>query len=526
MEASRRATGSSIHLAGLRHASWMRVGVLSEMLSATLLGVDGVPVRVEADVAFGLPSLTIVGLAGSAVQEARERVRSAIRNCGFEVPARRITVNLAPADLPKEGTGYDLAIAIAILGASGQLGTAKLRPSALVGELALDGSLRAVPGMLALAAAVRAAGVDEVIVPSTSTREAATVRGMRVVGAASLGDAVAHLVGVRLLSSAAPTPLPEWDPPLGTPDLADVIGQPVARRALEIAVAGHHSLALTGPPGIGKTLILRCGEGLLPPLEEDEAVEVSRIHSVAGLVDRRNPVIRRRPFRAPHHTVSTQGLVGGGTRVRPGEASLAHRGVLMLDEMLQFRADALDALRQPLESGVVTIARVEGALTLPARFTLLAAFNPCPCGWRGARGRECRCDDVAARRYLGRLSGPLRDRIDIWVPMDEPEQTADGTKRVEPSTHVAGRVSAAWRRQLDRWAVANGELAGPVDESAGLNRRMQATLAQRARRFGLSPRRIHRASRVARTIADLEGSKTITHLHLDEALAYRPEPRT
>jgi magnesium chelatase family protein len=500
--------------------------VLSEMLSATVLGVDGVPVRVEADVAFGLPSLTIVGLAGSAVQEARERVRSALRNCGFEVPARRITVNLAPADLPKEGTGYDLAIAVAILGASGQLGSAPVRSCAMVGELALDGSLRPVPGMLALAAAVRVAGVNEVVVPATSTREAATVRGITVVGAASLGDAVAHLVGLRPLPSALPTPLPEWIPPVGTPDLADVIGQPVARRALEIAVAGRHSLALTGPPGIGKTLILRCGEGLLPPLEEDEAVEVSRIHSVAGLVDRRNPVIRQRPFRAPHHTVSTQGLVGGGTRVRPGEASLAHRGVLMLDEMLQFRADALDALRQPLESGVVTIARVDGALTLPARFTLLAAFNPCPCGWRGARGRECRCEDAAARRYLGKLSGPLRDRIDIWVTMDEPEPFGPGARGGESSTAVAQRVAGAWRGQRERQGVANGELTGQVDDNAGLTRRMQATLAQRARRFGLSPRRIHRASRVARTIADLEGSRTISQLHVDEALAYRPEPRT
>jgi magnesium chelatase family protein len=500
--------------------------VLSEMLSATVLGVDGVPVRVEADVAFGLPSLTIVGLAGSAVQEARERVRSALRNCGFEVPARRITVNLAPADLPKDGTGYDLAIAVAILGASGQLGSAPVRPCALVGELALDGSLRPVPGTLALAAAVRSAGVDEVIVPATSTREAATVRGITVVGAASLGEAVAHLVGVRPLPSAIPTPLPDWIPPIGTPDLADVIGQSVARRTLEIAVAGRHSLALTGPPGIGKTLILRCGEGLLPPLEEDEAVEVSRIHSVAGLVDRRNPVIRQRPFRAPHHTVSTQGLVGGGTRVRPGEASLAHRGVLMLDEMLQFRADALDAMRQPLESGVVTIARVEGALTLPARFTLLAAFNPCPCGWRGARGRECRCEDGAARRYLGKLSGPLRDRIDIWVTMDEPEPLGRGGRAGESSGAVARRVARAWHGQRERQGVANGELTGQVDDDAGLSRRMQATLAQRARRFGLSPRRVHRASRVARTIADLEGSRTISQLHVDEALAYRPEPRT
>src|SRR5207302_1174334 len=358
MEASRRAAGTA-SIASTPPPG--EVPVLSEMLSATVLGVDGVPVRVEADVAFGLPSLTIVGLAGSAVQEARERVRSAIRNCGFEVPARRITVNLAPADLPKEGTSYDLAIAAAILGASGQLGLRPTRRCALIGELALDGSLRPVPGTLALAAAARSADVGEVIVPQASVREAASVRDITVRGAASLGEAVSHLVGMRELPAAEPTPIPAWSAPDGVPDLADVIGQPLAKRALEIAIAGHHSLA--------------------------------------------------------------------------------HRGVLMLDEMLQFRADALDALRQPLESGIVTIARVEGALTLAARFTLLSAFNPCPCGWRGSHRHACRCEDGAARRYLARLSGPLRDRLDLWVAMDEPE-LRDAPDGAEPSSPVAQRVQA------------------------------------------------------------------------------------
>ena len=377
------------------------------------------------------------------------------------------------------------------------------------------------PGTLALAAASFAAGVPSLIVSRGATSEAAAVAGLRVHGADSLGEAVRHLAGVQALALAEVTRLPDSQIQIHGPDLAEVEGQSLARRGLEIALAGRHNLALCGPPGIGKTLLLRCAPALLPPLEDDEAIEVSRIYSVAGLLDRRAPLLRERPFRAPHHTISTQALVGGGPRVRPGEASLAHRGVLLLDETLQFRSDALDALREPLEGGSVTIARVDGALTMPARFTLLAAFNPCPCGWRGSQRRACTCEDATARRYAARLSGPLRDRIDLWVSMGE----------ARPAIAVAAARNRARRSRRGSPQHGDGSSSdrGSPTEIYRRACSMRHT-ASRRRRWRTSParpplrtlpRRLHRATRVARTIADLAAAEQVATEHLDEALVYR-----
>ncbi len=497
--------------------------MLATALSASIVGVDGVPVRVEVDVAFGLPGLTIVGLAGSAVLEARERVRAALRNSGFEVPSRRITINLAPADLPKEGTGHDLAMATGVLVASDQLDGSLLERTALIGELALDGSLRPVPGVMALVSAARATGACDAIVPAENAAEGAVVQDIRVRGARELREVTRHLSGLEPLTVVAPPSRGSEPAVHDVPDLASIVGQTVARRTLEIAVAGRHNLAFTGPPGVGKTMLARSAGALLPLLDEREAAEVSRIHSVAGLSQPRASVSLRRPFRAPHHTISTQALVGGGPRIRPGEASLAHRGALFLDETLQFRADALDALRGPIDSGAVTIARVDGVLALPARFMLLAAFNPCPCGWFAVDGHECTCEDGMRRRYQARLSGPMRDRLDM-IAFLAPISAFRRSARPEDSSAVFARVATAAAVQAERQGSANADIPpGRLDEGTGFPASVRAQLDTRARQLGLSMRRLHRAARVARTIADLAGSSLVHAEHLDEALLHRPK---
>jgi magnesium chelatase family protein len=498
--------------------------VYGRVIGMTIVGVRGHPVAVEAHIGRGLPSLTLTGLPGPPVQDARDRIRPAVESSGLEWPLRRIVVNLSPGNLRKDGPGLDLPIAMGVLAASAQVPGDRLSRVSFFGELSLKGGLVATPGVLSVAIAAARAGMDAVVVPAANAGEAALVEGVRVVGARGLGEVAGFLRGVWDPSPPSPSEAPEAT--RHGVDFAEVRGQAQARRALEVAAAGGHNVLLVGSPGAGKTMLARRLATILPGLSRDEALEVTQLHSVAGMLD--GGLVRSRPFRSPHHSISLSALLGGGTGlVRPGEVSLAHHGVLFLDELTEFRRDAVEALRQPLEDGRVVVTRVAGSVEFPAGFTLVAATNPCPCGYEGDPKRQCRCPSHRVELYRQKLSGPLLDRIDIRLVVPRlSKRELLGETVGESSSAIRSRVEEARARQRHRYAAlgfpCNAMLPGPLARrQARMSSGGHDVLSAAVDTLGLTGRGFDRAIKVARTVADLAGAEQISADHMAEALTYR-----
>jgi len=501
--------------------------VVCNVASLGLNGVAGYPVAAECALSGGLPTFDVVGLPDAAVKEARERVRSAIKSSGFDFPVSRITVNLAPAGQRKAGTVYDLPILVGILAAGSQLSLSKEKNSAFLGELSLDGRLRPVPGVLPMALAAKRAGITRLFVPADNAPEATLADGLEVLPVRTVRELADHLTGQRPIS-----PAPAWrdeQAPVQGPDFSEVKGQEQAKRALEVAAAGGHHVLMSGSPGSGKSMMAKRLPSILPDLTRAEALACTEIYSVMGYTSREHPMVRRRPFRAPHHTISAAGMAGGGANPRPGEISLAHNGVLFLDELPEFRPDVLEVLRQPLEDGQAQISRVSGSVTYPSRFMLVCAMNPCKCGWYGHPSGRCTCTEQAVRRYLSRLSGPMLDRIDICVdvPSLEYDELSGNAPPAESSAAIRARVNAARSIQTARFGpdgpACNAQM-GPheLSDYCKLDQPCQQLIRGAYDRLGLTARGYDRILRVARTIADLEGSADIAVHHLAEALQYRP----